>query len=338
MTALENYDRLEATGLWRADATAQRREVVVSIGDATLKIADMSDRVLTHWSLAAMLRANPGQFPAIYHPDGDPSETLELGEDETTMIDAIARIQRVVARRKSRPGRLRWGLGVAVVALLFLVSAIWLPAGLRGYALRVIPDSQRAELGEALLTRLERAAGRVCTSDRSTAILSRLAGRTGAGRLHVLPDGRMDALHLPGGVIILHRSTLEDHDDPAVPAGFILAEMQRAMDHDPLDGLLRHTGLGGTLTLLTHGALPPEALDSYAETILTSPARPVDQSELLLRFAVAGLPSTPYARAVDPTGQSVQALIDGDPFAPGERFDPPLSDADWLRLQQICER
>ena len=49
MTALDSYDRLEAAGLWRAGADAQRREVVVSIGDATLKISDMSDTVLAHW-------------------------------------------------------------------------------------------------------------------------------------------------------------------------------------------------------------------------------------------------------------------------------------------------
>jgi len=46
MTALSKYDRLEATGLWRADPEAQRREVIVSIGNATLVIADINDRHL----------------------------------------------------------------------------------------------------------------------------------------------------------------------------------------------------------------------------------------------------------------------------------------------------
>ena len=43
MTALSKYDRLEASGLWRPTPQDQRREVVVSIGDATLVISDMND-------------------------------------------------------------------------------------------------------------------------------------------------------------------------------------------------------------------------------------------------------------------------------------------------------
>ena len=35
MTALRKYARLEASGLWRSGADAQRRDVIVSIGDAS---------------------------------------------------------------------------------------------------------------------------------------------------------------------------------------------------------------------------------------------------------------------------------------------------------------
>ena len=48
MPALTTYDRLEATGLWRATPQDQRREVVVSIGDATLVIKDLTDKAITH--------------------------------------------------------------------------------------------------------------------------------------------------------------------------------------------------------------------------------------------------------------------------------------------------
>ena len=56
MTALSKYDRLEATGLWRATRDTQRREVFVSIGDATLVISDLTDRAVAHWSIAAVER------------------------------------------------------------------------------------------------------------------------------------------------------------------------------------------------------------------------------------------------------------------------------------------
>ena len=67
--------------------------MIVSIGDATLVISDLKDQALAHWSLAAIERTNPGQRPAIYHPDGDAGETLELAQDEGQMIDAIEKLR-----------------------------------------------------------------------------------------------------------------------------------------------------------------------------------------------------------------------------------------------------
>ena len=43
----------------------------------------------------------------LYHPDGDPSETLELGNNENEMAEAIEKLMRVVGRRRPKPGRLR---------------------------------------------------------------------------------------------------------------------------------------------------------------------------------------------------------------------------------------
>jgi len=106
MTALTKYARLEATALWRASSDEQRREVVVSIGDATLVIIDMNNQPLTHWSLAAVERANPDQRPAIFYPDGDPGETLELPEAEAEMIDAIETLRKAIEKTRPRPGRL----------------------------------------------------------------------------------------------------------------------------------------------------------------------------------------------------------------------------------------
>jgi hypothetical protein len=61
----------------------------------------------------------------------------------------------------------------------------------------------------------------------------------------------------------------------------------------------------------------------------------VDTEHLLTRFAEAGVASTPYARAVDPSGESVLRLIEADPFAQ-EAAPPLLKDGDWISLQAIC--
>ena len=105
MTALDKYQRIEALGLWRNDYDSQRKDVLISIGQTTLLISDMQERPLAHWSLAAIERSNPGNYPAIYHPDGGQEESLELNFSEKEMIDAIEKLRTVIARRRPHPGR-----------------------------------------------------------------------------------------------------------------------------------------------------------------------------------------------------------------------------------------
>ena len=54
MTAIKEFERLESLGLWRGLKDSQRREVVVSFGEATLVLSDINNRPITHWSLAAI--------------------------------------------------------------------------------------------------------------------------------------------------------------------------------------------------------------------------------------------------------------------------------------------
>jgi hypothetical protein len=335
MTALTKYARLEASALWRAGPGEQRREVIVSIGDATLMISDLRDRPLTHWSLAAVCRANPGERPAIFHPDGDPGETLELAADEAEMIDAIEKLRRAVERNRPRPGRLRW-LGMAAsVAAVALVALLWLPGALTSHAVSVVPAVKRTEIGEALLTRIERMSGPACTAAPGRRALLQLRARLGSGPLRIMPGTIGTSLHLPGGFILLDRALVEDYEEPDVVAGYILAERTRAQQTDPLRALLDATGVMASFQLLTTGSVRSETLDRYAEILLTAPRPAPDAAALLAAFTEREVRSTPYAYARDVTGESVLPLIEGDPMA--DR--PPvmlLSDADWLRLQAIC--
>jgi hypothetical protein len=57
MTALHQYSRLEAAGLWRSAPDAQRREVIVGLRDATIILIDpKTEGPLTQWSLPAIER------------------------------------------------------------------------------------------------------------------------------------------------------------------------------------------------------------------------------------------------------------------------------------------
>ena len=340
MTALSEYQRLEASGLWRAHADAQRREVIVALGDATLTITDLRDQPQAHWSLAAVQRATlRGEAPAIFHPDGDPGETLELGADAQDMIDAIDKVLRAIDRSRPQPGKLRLWIGAGIAAAILAGAVFWLPGALLTYSTQVVPPVKRDEIGAALLDRIERVAGRPCAAPEAQEALRalgrRVLGPERGGDLTVLREGVAETAHLPGGRILINRRLVEDPDDPDVTAGFVLAEAVRAGARDPLGDLLETAGLFATLKLLTTGELPESTLDTYAEGILSAPRPEIDPARLLPAFDAADLRSTPYAYALDMTGETTLAFIEADPHAQdGSRA--VLSDGEWVRLQGIC--
>ncbi|WP_188526458.1 hypothetical protein [Sinisalibacter lacisalsi] len=338
MTALTQYQRLEAPGLWRPRAEAQRLNVIVSIGDATLTITDLSDRALAHWSLAALHRLNPGQSPALFAPSDAAEDTEELEIDDADMITALEKVRRAIDRSRPRAGRLRIGFTLAALALGATLAVTWLPGALRQHTLSVLPDVTRTAVGERLLDRVRRATGAPCTGTYGVAALSRLGARVLEGdqaRLFVMPAGVAGAGHLPGGIILINRALVEDYPEPDVAAGFLLAEAERARQQDPMAAFLRHAGIVATAKLLTTGTIDDHVLDAYAETLLTTPPEPVPVEALLARFEAAGVRSTPYAYALDKTGETTLGLIEADPV-PLALSAPLLADADWISLQGIC--
>ena len=335
MTALKKYARLEAQGVWRLDENARRMDVNISLGDATLTITDLrTNSALAHWSLAAIERQAKGTT-TMYNPDGDPSETLELGPEAGEMIEAIETLRKAIARARPRPGRLRW-LGAAVSTLIVAsIGVFWLPGALHSHALQVVPPVKRVEIGDALLARIARVGGAPCKAPGTETALRALAARTGVARLAILPSGVNETLLLPGGTLLLNRALVEDHEDPHVAAGYILAELARGDETDALSNLLSHAGLRGTSSLLTTGMLPEAILDAYAEETIAATREKVDQSALLERFEAARISTKPYAYAVDISGETTLGLIEADPMA-AQSADPIMRDGDWLQLQAIC--
>lgn len=336
MTALTEYQRLECTGVWRAGPDEQRRDVIVSIGDATLMISDSADRKLAHWSLPAIDRLNPGERPAIFAPGAEAPEELELSDD--TMIAAIERVRQVIRKRRPQPGRLRLILLVGALCTVAALALFWLPDAMIRHTATVVPAAKRMDLGERLLGDIQRVAGRPCETLNGRRALDRLKTRLlpdSPARLIVLRDGISNSEHLPGGLILLHRSLVEDYEDPAVVAGFILAESLRATIYDPMEQLLDTTGVFSAFQLLTTGDVSDATLKSYAENLLTQPQRQLADEALLDRFESAQVRSTPYAFARDVTGESVLTLIEADPVPQGSG-EPLLTDGQWVSLQGIC--
>lgn len=336
MTALRKYERLEAEALWRASADAQRRAVLVFFGDATLTVCDAAETPLAHWSLPAVERLNPGVRPALYAPDSDGSETLEI--DDPVMIEALETVRRALGQAAAQRGRLRRGMAVAVAAAVLAGMAFWLPGALLTYAASMVPTAQRADIGRRLLAEITQHTGPACAEPQGVAALQRLRQRISgdAGRVVVLP-GRLGApsLHLPGGIVILSGQALAETDGPELAAALVLAERLGAAREDPLARVLRDAGPIAALVLMATGEIDAEALAAHAQALAAAPPDPPPAADMRAALAAAGVPAAPYAHALDPTGETVLDLIEADPFATGAR-PALLSDGDWVALEGIC--
>lgn len=138
MTALTKYQRLESPGLWRDAPDAQRREVVVAFRDATLVLSDpRTELPLTHWSLPAVERLNPGALPALYAPGFDTDETLEI--DDPDMTAALETIRTALKKGVARPGRLRGTIFGGLTLGILAIGAIFLPDALVRHTAAVLP-------------------------------------------------------------------------------------------------------------------------------------------------------------------------------------------------------
>ena len=341
MTALTQYARLECPGIWRPEPGAQRRDVVVNFGDASLVISTQTGRALSHWSLAAVARVNPGELPALFTPSAEATELLEVADD--TMVEAIETVRRAVLRARPRGGRLRVISLAASLALALGAAFFWVPDALVRHAMAVLPPASHAELGAQMLASAQRVTRAPCRAPRADRALASLAARLAPaapemiGRIVVLPEGPAQPMALPGGTILAGRALVEDYETPEVLAGYVLAEAVRAAGDPPVADLLRSAGPAASARLLTTGHLPDAVLAQSVETQLTSPRDPPPHDALLAAFAEAGVASTPYAYARDVTGESVLPLIEADP-ARGRPEPPPLlNDGDWVALQAICD-
>lgn len=333
MTALSRYARLETMGRWRPGPGEDEREVVVSFGHATLVLADGAGLPLSHWSLPAVTRLNPGDAPAVFAPDADGTETLAIEDDE--MVSAIETVRRSVARKRSEPWRLGRGAGWLLLALVFVAAVLWAPGALRREALSVLPAPKRTEIGATLLGHLQRELGPACRDPLGAEALARLHARVlgSGGQAVVLPLGPAAPIRLPGDITVLSREMVERATEPAVVAGHLLAA--RAEAPDPMARLLDGAGTLDTLGLLTSGEFDTAALGAHADRLLEAPAEVPDAALLGPAFAAAEVPLSPYARDLDPSGAGVADLLAADAFA-GQATPLLISDSDWVALQEIC--
>jgi len=296
-----------------------------------------TDVPLSHWSLPAVMRLNPGESPARYAPGPDDAEMIEL--DDPLMISAIEKVHHVIAANRPPAGRLRgWMLLLAAIAMV-VAGAFWVPPALLRHAADIAPPAQRAEIGRMILSDIEKSVGGACSRPAGDMVRHRLAARLigPEADIAVLPAALRGARRLPGPITIIGEDLIAGQPTPEIAAGHVLAAQAAAAASDPLLEALRYAGPRATFHLLTKGTLPAGALTGYGERLLATPPPRAEDEAVLGYFARAGVSSEPYARSLDPTGEAVLGLIEADPFRTSQP-KPVLSDRDWVALEEICDQ
>jgi hypothetical protein len=336
MTALREYEKLEATGLWRETLETQRREVFVGFGNTSLMIRNKADEALSHWSLPAVQRLNPGQMPALYAPNSEASETLEI--EDQTMVEAIEKVRTSIERRRPHPGRLRLAVFLGLTVTIAALGIFWLPGALERHTVGVVPYEKRLLIGQALLANITRLSGKPCETLSGAAAREKLTRRlfeNEPGQLVIVPDGIAKSALLPGRFVLLNKALVEDFEGPEVVAGYVQLELARASIQDPLGRMLSYLGGLASFRLLTTGEVKAEDLRAYAQYLLTAPAPMPPNGVILARFKAAGFSSSPLAYEIDTSGETTLALIESDPYR-NTPHPPLLSDSSWVSLQSIC--
>ncbi|MBK4217238.1 hypothetical protein JJJ17_15005 [Paracoccus caeni] len=337
-TALTEFQRLESQGSWRETPDARLREVVVSVGSATLILSDpKSDSPLSHWSLPAVTRLNPGKMPAIYAPGPDATdETVEI--DDQLMIDAIERVHRAIESHRAHPGRLRGGMTILAVLAMLAAAIFWLPDAIIRHAAHISPPAQARAVGKAILTDMERSTGAACKRASGQAVLDYLTPRLigDDAQVHVVPVPISGARRLPGNVYVLGNDLLRAAPGPETAAAHLIAAKLAVEDDTLRLEAMSYAGFLSAMRLMTLGTLSSDAMTGFAEGLLQQPPQRPQDDRLLAELRQRGIAAEPYARSLDPTGQSVLALIEGDPARTGGQLKSLLTAEQWRALQQIC--
>lgn len=334
VTVLAKYQRLEAEGIWHRSSDERRRDVIVSVGKTTITILTPTDTTLTHWSLPAMERINPGQMPALYCPEGDASETLELAED--AFVEAVEKVLESVRRRQGRSWNTRRFVFITLLIAVLGGAVFWLPGAMARHTASLLPDAARASIGMSLLSEMDRMTGPPCDAPSGIRALEHLRSRLFGSevlRFVILPSTLPETAHLPGGTILLADKLLKEMETPEILAVHVLAEDIRRNDGDPVVRLLHVAGIKAVLVLLTQGTVPDEAVVRMAEHVVTTVPSPVPTDVLMDRITAVGMTIRASADLKDVPGQSTASVATA--VAPATL--PVLDDGDWIALQGICE-
>lgn len=351
MTALDQYQRLEAVALWRSSPDEDPREVVVSFGNATLTLMSMEEEPWGHWSLAALEELGSDEHGLVLTPDPDCQETLSL--DDRDMISAIRAVRGDAQREIVERRRIKL-LAPTLLFLVVLIGAVLLARQpIATFLMQRVDDVTWERVAIALATdRMQADDARFCRvngsaglrTSRGHPLLLRIHGRLDPGATAIRPVlARFDGppvLSLPGALVLLNANAVDLSDQPEQIAGLLALAQARydlKLDRQVVTQTL---GLIGTVRLAASEVLPRARHDDVLEALISAGLRdPQADSAALRLLTAAQLPSLPVSLLLNEYGAPrarIETLQAGDSIGPAV-YTPALDDADWLRLKAACD-
>lgn len=370
-TALARYALLEASGDYHDGMTARSREVLVKFGRASLTLSRFDETPVTHWALASLRALDGPQGGGVLRLTPDPESDERLTLRDPAMIEAIRAVCPDLDRAPPL-GRSALRIGAwagGAVGALALIVFVLVPA-LADRLAPLVPYEQELRLGEAVVEQIDRVmAGGAgfCEDPAGRAALRRLSDRLMPhaelpmpARLQVLNSPNLNAFAAPGGQVVILSGLLENAASVDEVAAVLAHELGHVAARDPLRGALRAAGsagilglvigdvLGGTIVVAVGDAMinaaytreAEEAADAYAHALLARaglPSRPMAMFFRRLANRVGAAPGLlDHLRSHPDFESRIDAALAADTV--GDRaFQPALTDADWVALQQICE-
>ncbi len=328
---LVDFELLECLGIWHQLPNDPGMEVVIKIDASMLTLISKGNQVIVQWSCDAIRRKRQRGLPAIYSPDSEFEETLEVSD--STAISVLDDIIASYNEQLSRSGLSLRGVALFMVILaLIVVPAVAFFDRIAPHVAGLVSYRQQSEIGERVFAALADERGGECRSGKglqSISVLERRIFPDARYRLRIVADRAVRSLMLPGSIIVVGASVLEEFDGPEVVAGYALLELAAAETSGPFDRFLSHAGIGVATYLALERGIDDRPVIEYSRSLPEENPAVVDDARLLEEFTRAGFSSTPFGRVADRAG-----LVADEP---GDNpYEPLMTDSQWLRLRDIC--
>lgn len=350
MTALAQYDRLEAVGRYLSEAG--EISVIITFGEASLVVMDAEEMPLTHWPLATLRRRDGNGAALILTPDEGSVERLLI--DDPQMIEAIRAVcEELDAARPKPPPRWRRPLIGAVCGVVAVtIGAFVLPPILADRFVETIPQAAERAMGAGMADEYaaEFSSKKLpvfCDGIAGLAALRQLeirfqaSGTTALTALKVIDAPDLSVAALPGGWIIINAGALSTLENPEALSGLLAIEVAHAEAGGPLRLTLDGMGLFGLIRVIRGVADDQELTAAFIAG--HSEGYDADSRGAAVRNASQmlgdiGLPTLPMAKHLRAIGESglADAAASADRIGSGA-FDPALSDQNWVALAGICD-